>query len=100
MYAIRSYYGSNGADGNAGEGIRVTVINLETGNQAGNTVDFTNINWDLREQNPSAYVTGIIDKCSIGNNKLYYMNGGSYSNSSGEYDYWYKPSKPVPTVIV
>lgn len=89
----------SGTSGQAGEGVRVTVVNIKTKNQIGRTIDFTNINWDIRANNPSAYVTGEINISTIGKNKLFYMNGGKYNRQSGDYDYWYNPTIQLPSIM-
>ncbi len=62
------------------EGIRVSVVNLETKTQAGKSVDFSNI------QNPAAsyWQTDIYHSDGL-KNKLHYMNGGDLYRTKSTY---------------
>ncbi|MDD4509479.1 MAG: hypothetical protein PHY23_00950 [Oscillospiraceae bacterium] len=69
------------------DGVRITVVNAETGNAISSSVDFSN-----RAQSGSALHFGKI-------NKLEYMGGATLSPQSGVAYTCLKPTNAMPTII-
>ncbi len=85
----------SGTGGKAAEAVRVSVINLDTKQTVGNVVDFTNVKF-----NGDMYVTTTVKNFTSIKNKLYYLNGGSFSwSTSPNYDF-HNPTIQMPRVIL